>query len=246
MTEPAQSFPVTPDDPRLQNWYHTIELGPGLVSQAMYDHRPVVDRYGLPESLAGKTALDVGTFDGFWAFEMERRGAAEVTAIDVPRLSDFDWLPSAREQLDGRGDIESHFVLAHAMRRSRVNRRMCSVYDLSPETVGVFDVVFCGDLLLHLFNPFQALMNIRSVTREMVIVQSSVDEAIETLHPGAPWLSFGHRTFERVLGENCTYWLFSTRALEEMMLYAGFRKTEPRGTFTIPRGPLSTAVVGFV
>jgi hypothetical protein len=25
-----------------------------------------VDRYGLPESLEGKTALDIGTADGFW------------------------------------------------------------------------------------------------------------------------------------------------------------------------------------
>ena len=56
----------------------------------------MVERFGLPASLAGKTALDVGTADGFWAFEMERRGAARVVAIDLPRLGDCDLLPSIR------------------------------------------------------------------------------------------------------------------------------------------------------
>ena len=35
-------------------------------------------------------ALDVGTWDGFWAFEMERRGA-EVTALDLDDERDLDW-----------------------------------------------------------------------------------------------------------------------------------------------------------
>ena len=48
----------------------------------MFDLRPFVDRYGLPESLEGMRCLDVGTWDGFWAFEMERRGG-EVVGIDL-------------------------------------------------------------------------------------------------------------------------------------------------------------------
>ena len=246
MIQTAKSLPRDPDDPRLQNWYHTIELGNGLVSQALYDHRPVVDCYGLPVSLEGKTALDVGTFDGFWAFELERRGAKEVVAIDVPAIGDFDWLPQLKSTLGPIAARESHFVLAHEMRRSRVRRTLCSVYDLSPETVGTFDVVFCGDVLLHLFNPLKALLNIRAVTRELAVIQTTVDDGIEKLHPDMPWLRFGNRAYERVLGDQCTYWLFSTRALREMMEYAGFRETEPQGLFTIPRGPLSTSVVGRV
>src|SRR5678815_3785837 len=140
----------------------------------------------------------------------------------------------------------SHFPLAHAMRRSRVERKICSVYDLSPTTVGMFDVVFCGDVLLHLFNPLLALVRIRSVTRDLAVIQTTVDEGIEKLHPNLPLLKFGQRSFERVLGEQCTYWIFSTGALREMMEYAGFRSTEPQGLFTIPGGPLSTAVVGHV
>lgn len=239
-------LPTRPDDPRLAGWYHTIELGDGLVSKGTYDHRSIVDRYGIPESLRGKTALDVGTWDGFWAFELERRGADRVVAIDVARHGDFDWIPHLRVSLGASMERESNFPLAHAMRRSRVERRVCNVYDLSPDTVGKFDIVFCGDVLLHLFNPMQALLNIRSVTREMAIISTSVEEELEALHPDKPWLRFGVRQLEKWPGECCSYWILSTRALEEMMEYAGFPVREPQGVFHIPGGQASTSVVGRV
>ena len=53
----------------------------------------------LPESLAGVRALDIGTFDGFWAFEMERRGA-EVVAIDIERVGQAQLPPSNRSRLE--------------------------------------------------------------------------------------------------------------------------------------------------
>jgi tRNA (mo5U34)-methyltransferase len=204
-----------------------------------------VDRYGIPASLAGKTALDVGTFDGFWAFELERRGA-QVTAIDIAKLGDFDWIPSYRAGLGAAAERQSNFELASAMRQSRVDRRICNVYELSPERIGTFDVVFCGDVLLHLFNPFQALLNIRAVTRELAIIQTSLDPELEEHHGAKPWMRFGARHLEKVMGEHCTYWYFNTAALREMMEYAGFATTEPQERFKIPGGPLSTSVVGKV
>ena len=250
MTTPAPAaaldLPTRQDDPRLAGWYHTIELGNGLVSRGFNDHRSMVDRPGLPASLAGKTALDVGSFDGFWAFEMERRGADKVTAVDIARIGDFDWLPRMRAQLGPNADRTSNFELAHRMRGSKVERKVMSVYDLSPEKVGTFDVVFCGDVLLHLFNPLLALVNIFSVTREMAVIFTTVDEEIDWLMPHKPWLSFGNRRFERELGVSNTYWLFSTTALREMMAYAGFAVTVPQPRFGIPpTGIATTSVLGF-
>src|SRR5437016_1983956 len=43
----------------------------------------------------GMRALDVGTWDGFWAFEMERRGA-DVLALDLDDPQDLDWPPRRR------------------------------------------------------------------------------------------------------------------------------------------------------
>jgi tRNA (mo5U34)-methyltransferase len=240
-------LPTRADDPRLQNWYHTIELGDGLVSRGAYDHRTIVDRYGIPESLRGKTALDIGTFDGFWAFEMESRGADRVVAIDVATIGDFDWLPAVKAGLGAAANRQSNFPMAKAMRRSRVERVTCSVYDLSPETVGVFDVVFCGDVLLHLHNPLGALIKIRAVTKEMAVIQTSLEAEIEKLHPDKPWLGFGMRRMEKVLGSECTYWFLTTQALSDMMAYAGFARTLPQEPFAIPpQGVAATSVVGYV
>ncbi len=246
-TPGATDLPTRADDPRLQNWYHTIELGNGLVSRGAYDHRTIVDRYGIPASLRGKTALDIGTFDGFWAFELERRGADRVVAIDVATIGDFDWLPSIKAGLGAAADRTSNFPMAHAMRQSKVERMICSVYDLSPEKVGTFDVVFCGDVLLHLQNPLGALIRIHAVTKEIAIIQTSVESEIEKKHADRPWLSFGIRKLEKVLGAECTYWYFSTHALKEMMEYVGFSETKAQKPFGIPpQGVASTSVVGYV
>lgn len=40
-----------------------------------------------------------------------------------------------------------------------------SVYDLSAESVGTYDLVFCGSMLLHVTDPVRALWRIREVTR---------------------------------------------------------------------------------
>ena len=72
-------------------WYHTLELGDGIATEAMFDHRPVLHRYPMPDDLSGLRCLDVGTMDGFWAFEMERRGASSVVAIDHDDPDAMDW-----------------------------------------------------------------------------------------------------------------------------------------------------------
>src|SRR5436190_360090 len=74
-----------------RQWYHTIELAPGLVTPAWFDTRKVLSELPFPTSLAGKRCLDVATFDGFWAFEMERRGASETIGIDLLDPSEADW-----------------------------------------------------------------------------------------------------------------------------------------------------------
>ena len=127
-----------------------------------------------------------------------------------------------------------------------MKRKVCNVYDLSPR-LGCFDLVFCGDVLQHLFNPLLALINIRSVTREKAVIATLVDPAFDQDFPDRPWLRFGHREHEGHLGEAGVYWRFSTAALQEMMAYAGFPRTEPQEHFTVPpSGVEITSVVGYV
>jgi len=80
-----------------------------------------------PTSLAGARCLDVGTHDGFWAFEMERRGADAVLAIDIADPDQVDW-PEPRpavspEVYDFIADRKTAFHVAREALGSRVEHR---------------------------------------------------------------------------------------------------------------------------
>ena len=55
-------------------WYHTIDLGQGVITKGVDNTPQRLTRMGLPENLSGLSVLDVGAWDGFFSFEAERRG----------------------------------------------------------------------------------------------------------------------------------------------------------------------------
>src|SRR5258708_4233384 len=73
-------------------WYHTVDLGDGLVTPGSYDYRDALPRFGFPEDMRGMSVLDVGSATGFFAFEFERRGA-DVTSVELPSLAHWDRFP---------------------------------------------------------------------------------------------------------------------------------------------------------
>ncbi len=165
------------------SWYHTIDLGNGIVTPGAYDHRQYLHHYGIPEDLSGKTALDVGAASGFFSFEMERRGA-RVTAIDLPAWLDHDFGPNYTPDLapqEGPNTLREPILLAKRALGSRIDKLEMTVYDISPETVGLYDLVFCGSLLLHLTDPITALCRLQSVTREQAIIATAIhpDASVE-------------------------------------------------------------------
>lgn len=157
-TSPAEAVAANPV------WYHTIELGPGAITSGQIDMRPVAPKV-LPPDLTGRRALDVGTFDGFWAFEMEKRGA-ETVAIDVPTLESAEWPPLSRPRLEAQArdwDVKlgRGFRLASEALGSEVERIECPVQELEPKRIGgPVDLVFSGSVLLHLRDPVGALERI--------------------------------------------------------------------------------------
>lgn len=208
-------------------WYHTIELPQGIVTPGTYDHRPLLPRYGIPQDLLGKRALDVATFDGFWAFEMERRGA-DVVATDVGRFSESDFPPPVREVLVGEGldrETGTGFRIAHRALKSKVERIERSVYELDPEDLGTFDLVHVADLLLHLESPLAALRSIRRVTSGMALITDCFDPKLD-----------GEVT--RYLGgwASVPWWLPSLDTLAQMVLDAGFSDVELQMVYTLGEG----------
>ena len=215
-------------------WYHTIDLPDGTATPGWFDLRPVVGRMPLPD-VRGKRCLDVGTYDGFLAFELERRGAREVVATDLSDHEDWDWPARMREsgaaglaQLAGR---KGHgFEVARTLLGSSVQKLELSAYDLSPEVVGSFDVVVCGSLLLHLRDPVRALEAIRSVCDGSFVSAEAVELALSLRHPRVP--------VSRLIADPklCQWWLPNVTAHRQMLLTAGFRVQRGTRPYAIPFG----------
>lgn len=226
-------------------WYHTFELAPGIETPGWFDLRGLVERIPFPASLKGKRCLDIGTFDGFWAFEMERRGA-EVVAIDILDPHAWDWPrgvdPATVQALDRRKRGGGGFEFVAERLDSKVERRELSIHDLDPAAHGHFDLVYLGSLLLHLRDPVGALMAVREVCRETLIVCDAID-ALASL-PGM------RRPLASLDGRGRPWWWRPNVAgLERMVEAAGFERvgatqkllmTPGRGR---PRAPLRPGVL---
>jgi tRNA (mo5U34)-methyltransferase len=217
------------DRARGLDWYHTIELGPGVVTEGVYDLRPYVQRYGLPERMEGLRALDVGTFDGFWAFEMERRGA-EVVAIDVEDDRYFDWPASRRPTEFTLRKQGAGFELAKEALGSNVERRVCSVYDATPELLGTFDLVFCGSVLIHLRDQVLALERIAALCERVFVSVEAYDRRLSLL-------PFAAARYRALRDSSVVFWEPNLRAWREMLMTAGFRAVEQRDRFDIKARP---------
>jgi len=208
-------------------WYHSIDLGNGVVTPGLFDHRPFLSYYHLPENFKDMRVLDVATYDGFWAFEFERRGATEVVAMDIGTWKEIDIPPRIRAEASKEmlyKETGSGFNIARDILGSRVQRKIMNVYDLSPELMGKFDFVFCGDLLLHLMNPMKALQNIHSVVSGYAYI-------VDVFIP-----EYGEDDSNAILrytgGTNrMVWWRFGLGCLKKMIKDAGFTEVEVLSKF---------------
>lgn len=137
------------------HWYHPIEVRPGIVTPGTNEARTVLALLGLPADCHGMRALDLGTRDGFFAFELERRGA-EVVAVDYLAKED------------------SGFAVAAELLGSRVTYLQRNLYTLGPADLGTFDIVLFLGLLYHLPDPLGALRVVRNLTRKQMYLETLV------------------------------------------------------------------------
>jgi tRNA (mo5U34)-methyltransferase len=216
-------------------WYHTIELAPGVVTPGWFDLRPIVDTMPWPD-VRGKRCLDVGTYDGFLAFELERRGAEEVVATDISDPSGWDWPLITRERgtqavaTAAGGKTGMGFEIARRALGSSVERVETSVYDLNGLDLGTFDVVVCGSLLLHLRDPVRALEAIRGVCDGAFLSAETVQLGLTLLHRRRP-------VAELKGDRNCQWWIPNVAGHRRMIAAGGFRIDEARRPYAIPFGP---------
>lgn len=215
-------------------WYHTMELAPGVVTPGAFDLRPIVDDLPWPD-VRGKRCLDVGTYDGFLAFELERRGAREVVATDIGGHEQWDWSRELRDRgpafmAEVAGPKGHGFEIARDAIGSSVERVTVSAYELSPERVGTFDVVVCGSLLLHLRDPVGALDAMRSVCTGRLLSAEQVDLPLTLLRRRRPLARVGP-------GRALQWWVPNAAGHVRMLEAAGFAVERRSRLYAVRYGP---------
>lgn len=141
-------------------WFHQIQLPEGI-TPGVDRSREKLSRLKIPQNLSGKTFLDIGAWDGFFSFEAEQRGAVKVLATDS-----FVW------QGNVAGFSKAGFNYAHQARNSRVESLTIDAFDISPSTVGQWDVVLLAGVVYHTKNPWLLLERAASVTKQLLIVET--------------------------------------------------------------------------
>jgi tRNA (mo5U34)-methyltransferase len=183
------------------NWYHRIEVVPGLVTPGINDSSRSLEALNLPGDLRGATVLDIGTRDGFFAFESERRGA-DVLAVD--------YLPATA----------TGFSIAAGLLGSRVRYLQENIYNLRPEAIGTFDVVLMLGLLYHLPDPIRAFSTIRKLCRSELYLETHV---ADDDYPELASLPVALFCPGMALNADPTnYWAPTTPCVEAMLVECGF------------------------
>jgi tRNA (mo5U34)-methyltransferase len=208
-------------------WYHTIDLGGGVVTKGVDDTPVRLTQAHLPASFSGQSVLDIGAWDGFWSFEAERRGAARVVATDYYAWRGVGW---------GTGQGKAGFELARQALGSRVEDVEVDVLDLSPDTIGTFDTVFFLGVLYHLPNPLLALQRVAAMTKGRLILETVVD----MVGFGRPAAAF--YPDRELNGDPTNWWGPNAAAVHGMLRSVGFTRVE---TMTPPRSAIYRAARAF-
>jgi tRNA (mo5U34)-methyltransferase len=215
-------------------WFHTFALAPGVYTPGFArDHRyrlPALE----PERLAGRRVLDVGTFDGFYAFLAESRGAQRVVGVDNEQY--VEWIR-------GRFGVElapaEGFHTIHALLGSEVAYERMDALEVGTLQER-FDVVFCFGMLHRVSDPvgmLQALADVLDPGGEIIVetygsTRGSDAGAIDVHGPGDVYA-----------GDDYVYWGFPAEGLRRLGAMVGLDEIEVIDEVEIDGHPRIIAVL---
>ena len=213
-------------------WFHTFAIDTGaerLYTPGMArDHRYRIPF--LPEDFNGLSVLDIGAFDGFYAFLAESRGADFVMAVENEQYR--EWI-SARWGVDLAGG--EGFAAISDLIGSRVDYRTLDAFDLDGinET---FDLVLCLGILHRVENPLGLMRILSRRTAEggrvMLETHGSADTGLDgtrAVHIPEPGGTYSN--------DDQVFWGFTPGGLDSMARHAGFAGFELLDAPTIDGHP---------
>lgn len=223
-------------------WWHSIDVGSGVVTPG---HKsPAVlatelEMMSLPD-LRGRSVLDIGGWDGFFAFEAEQRGAGSVRvldhymwAMDVPAQQAY-WRQCAAE---GRSPTPYHetdlwhpdtlpgkqgFDVACELRDSTVRPLVLDFMDCDLAQVGRWDVTLYLGVLYHMEDPIRALRRLAAVTEEVAVIETEA-VAIPGYEHEATWRFFPGSELNNDVSN---WWAPNIAALVGALPAVGFREVD--------------------
>lgn len=188
-----------------RHWWHSINVGHGIITPGIEDCQEKLKHMAIPNSFNGLSVIDIGTYEGFYAFLAEEREASSVLATDS-----FVW--------EANPETYRNFQIASQLRNSKVESKFIRVEDLSPESVGIFDVVLFLGVLYHAPNPYLYLEKVKSITKSYVIIESHVD-CLDIDYPVAAY--YPNNSLN---GDPTNFWGFNQLALEGILKDVGFSR----------------------
>jgi tRNA (mo5U34)-methyltransferase len=234
-------------------WYHTIDLGHGVVTKGQSVMAEMLTEAQLPD-FRGRSVLDIGAWDGYYSFLAERRGASRVVALDHYAWGvDFTarslyWneclergaLPDqSRDTTDfWRDDLPGRrgFDLAHRALESRVEAVVGDFTTLDVSTLGTFDIVLYLGVLYHMKEPLTCVERVRVVTKQVAVI-----ETVAAQCPGNEGRSLLELHSGGDLNADFGNWYVPTvEALGSLARASGFTRVE------VKRGPPSLRMRGRV
>ncbi len=209
------------------DWYHCINLPDGVVTPGLQG-KITEHLYRFPEDLAGQRVLDVGAWDGKWTFKAVQAGAKEVVAIDnftdYPHMRNKKWsaFDLCKEAL-GYTDKQCH-------------RHEMTLYDLTEEHFGRFDLILFYGVLYHCRYPMLALDVLSAVCDGTIRVESAIVDDTGAYGKGYAGLPVAEFYPGWEFGKNNTNWWGPTLAMiEKWLMAAGWPKTTEWKLFDDPR-----------
>lgn len=218
---------------KLAPFYHTIALPsdegpviktPGEPYDAVWDNIREARKH---LDYVGRNVLDLGTFDGMWAFEAETLGGKQVIAVDCLWRENVFFCARA---------LKSKVIILPNVPMHEIYRRLDAYWGRDPQWThwgnrpflhdGKFDIVQHLGIFYHLRDPLFSLLQARSVIKDggMLLLETAYwRDSCE-----APAMLFNDYSSGgyNIYNDPTTWWAPNLSCIDQVLEKSGFERTE--------------------